>query len=170
MSAGRRREARRVAALKRSGIQICDLDCGKCRRAVCTGARMIADEGCGETDELAASLQRGVSPMLTALNELRRNGLAVGGAAGGVCEVKEGDQIMERGTGRSTALILIALGKAVNGGGGEIEFVDHFKHTYRLAEHWAREIEISADKLGLRVKVRVCGDRVFVRSDYLSEK
>ena len=50
MSAGRQREARRVAALKRAGVDVCDLECSKCRRAVCTGARMIADEGCGNAE------------------------------------------------------------------------------------------------------------------------
>jgi hypothetical protein len=69
-----------------------------------------------------------------------------------------------RGTGRTTGLMLQALGNAALRRGAEVEFVDHWKHTYRAAGCMKRQLAAMVKTLGLLMDVRRDGTRVFLRS------
>jgi Spy/CpxP family protein refolding chaperone len=69
-----------------------------------------------------------------------------------------------RGTGRTTGLMLQALGNAALACGAEVEFVDHWPHTHHAAHRMERQIEGMAETLGLLMDVRRDKARVFVRS------
>jgi ribose 5-phosphate isomerase len=69
-----------------------------------------------------------------------------------------------RGTGRTTGLMLQALGNAVMARGADVEFVDHWPHTHHAAHRMKCQIEAMAETLGLLMDVRRDGARVFVRS------
>jgi hypothetical protein len=60
--------------------------------------------------------------------------------------------------------MLIALGKSSLTPGAVVEFVDHAEHTHLAAREWRKRLTSIADRLGLRVTVRLDGARVFVRS------
>lgn len=70
----------------------------------------------------------------------------------------------KRGTGRTTGLMLKALGEAALARGSEVEFVDHFPHTHSSADRMAHQLRSMAEMLGLLVSVRRDGSRVFVSS------
>lgn len=70
----------------------------------------------------------------------------------------------DRGTGKSTGLILVALGNASLAHGREVEFADHCPHKHCTAQLWKNVIQNHAYCLGLEMKVRREGKRVFVRS------
>ena len=69
-----------------------------------------------------------------------------------------------RVTGRTTGLLLKAMSDAILLNGEEVEFVDHFKHTFHFALRSASRIGFYATALGLSMKVRRDGTRVFVSS------
>jgi hypothetical protein len=69
-----------------------------------------------------------------------------------------------RGTGRSTGLILIALGTASLKPGKWIEFKDHQKHGRDGAMMWRERIYDIAGCLYLCVRVKTEKSRVFVKS------
>ena len=60
--------------------------------------------------------------------------------------------------------MLVALGKAALAHGREVEFKDHCPHKYHTAKLWRGQIQYRADVLGLAMKTRRDGRRVFVRS------
>ena len=65
----------------------------------------------------------------------------------------------------TTALMLIAIGKAIQARGGWVEFVDHSKHTYKIADIMAREIRLLSEcTLRLMMQTKTTGSRVFIRS------
>ncbi|GAG57159.1 unnamed protein product [marine sediment metagenome] len=70
----------------------------------------------------------------------------------------------DRGTGRSTGLLLQAIGGAALAKGDEVEFVDHYRHTYYSAGIWKEYLESIIQGLRLRMTVRREECRVFVRS------
>ena len=69
-----------------------------------------------------------------------------------------------RGTGRTTGLILMALGNAALARGKSVEFIDHCPHTRERACTWKEEIAAKAELLNLSMEVTRKGSRVFVRS------
>ena len=71
---------------------------------------------------------------------------------------------LNRGTGRTTGLMLCALGNALLAHGDEVEFVDHWPHTYRAARDWKPHLAHMAELHGLNIAVRRKGARLFVRS------
>ena len=83
-------------------------------------------------------------------------------------EVDVDDQ--NRGTGRTTGLMLQALGNAALARGAEVEFVDHWPHTHHAAHRMERQIRAMAETLGLMMDVRRGGSRVFVQSIMLRNK
>ena len=72
-----------------------------------------------------------------------------------------------RGTGRTTGLMLQALGNAALSRGAEVEFIDHWRHTHYAAHRMERQLMAMAETLGLLMDVRRDGARVFVRSRIL---
>ena len=69
-----------------------------------------------------------------------------------------------RGTGRTTGLILQALGNAALARGKSVEFIDHCPHTYESARAWRQLVKDRAEYLNLKMEVSREGNRVFVRS------
>jgi hypothetical protein len=69
-----------------------------------------------------------------------------------------------RGTGRTTGLMLQVLGNAAMARGAEVEFADHWPHTRHAAHRMERQLEAMAETLGLLMDVRRDGARLFVRS------
>ena len=69
-----------------------------------------------------------------------------------------------RGTGRTTGLMLRAIGDALLDPGGEVEFCDHEPHTYTSARMAHIAIDQMAATLGLAVAVHRVGSRVFIIS------
>ena len=69
-----------------------------------------------------------------------------------------------RGTGRTTALILDALSRAINASGEEVEFVDHHKMCQAKAKSMKTAISERCVSNGLLMIVRREGRRVFLRS------
>jgi len=78
--------------------------------------------------------------------------------------VKRSGDESARGTGRTTGLILQALGRAALARGEDVEFVDHDPHTHQSAHRLTWAIKSMAALCGLFVVVRREGSRVFVRS------
>jgi len=69
-----------------------------------------------------------------------------------------------RGTGRTTGLMLRALGDALLDPGGEVEFCNHEPMGCADAQYAAGNIKHMAHRLGLSVAVQRVGSRVFVVS------
>ena len=69
-----------------------------------------------------------------------------------------------RGTGRTTGLMLQALGKALTACGKEVEFVDHTPHTYASAHAMQRRLTQIVSSLGLCMQVNRYGAKLFVHS------
>jgi len=70
----------------------------------------------------------------------------------------------DRGTGRTTGLMLQAISKALLNKGENIEFIDHAKQGYNEAVNHSDRMECIIDGLWLSMCVSVRGNRVFVRS------
>jgi hypothetical protein len=66
--------------------------------------------------------------------------------------------------------MLQTLGNAAMARGAEVEFVDHWPHTYRAAQHMERQLQTMAAALGLLMDVRREKARVFVRSRILPNR
>jgi len=71
---------------------------------------------------------------------------------------------VNRGTGRTTGLMLCSLGNALLAHGVEVEFADHCTHTHSSAREWKPHVAHMAESLGLHIAVRRSGARLFVRS------
>jgi hypothetical protein len=83
----------------------------------------------------------------------------------------------KRATGRTTGLMLQALGKAVENPGMEVEFVDHHEQNHAQLQYCAETIEYLAGELRLDVTVRIektfCNDeggecKLLVKSNWIS--
>lgn len=61
----------------------------------------------------------------------------------------------KRATGRTTGLILQALGKAVENPGTEVEFIDHYAQNYAQLQYCKERIEKIAKQLNLDISVIV---------------
>jgi len=70
-----------------------------------------------------------------------------------------------RGTGRTTGLMLKAIGEALRFPASEVEFKDHHRMTIDSAKKMRRDLQSMADRLGLRIVATVVGNRIFVRSN-----
>lgn len=84
-----------------------------------------------------------------------------------LCWAKKGEGTFteaDRGTGRTTAMVLQALSRAILARGADVEVFDHIDLTCRTAERMARMVRGSANALCLLVDVRRTGRRLFVRS------
>lgn len=75
-----------------------------------------------------------------------------------------------RGTGRTTGLMLLTLGSAALARGAEVEFIDHYPHTCDRARDMAQNVKALANHLGLVVAVRTDRSRVLVRSTFKPTK
>jgi len=71
---------------------------------------------------------------------------------------------LNRGTGRTTGLMLCALGNALLAPSTEVEFVDHWPQTHSVARELKQHLAHMAESLGLHIAVRRDGSRLFVRS------
>jgi hypothetical protein len=69
-----------------------------------------------------------------------------------------------RRTGRTTGLMLKAIGEAVMHNGETVEFVDHYPHTVQLACLWEKELRSLANKTGLICNVVRKDNHVFITS------
>lgn len=69
-----------------------------------------------------------------------------------------------RGTGRTTGLILKAIGDALLNQGEWVEFIDHWPHTFERAENFAGLLQGTAGTLGIVVKTKCKERQVFVMS------
>ena len=70
-----------------------------------------------------------------------------------------------RGTGRTTGLMLLALGNASLARGEYVPFVDHCEMSVGSARIHKECIELLAKKLGLDVDVRLDGKRIALKSN-----
>jgi hypothetical protein len=69
-----------------------------------------------------------------------------------------------RGTGRTTGLMLKAIGDALLKPDEWVEFVDHYGHDRNVAESHAEQLRWVAEAVGLTIKTRIAMARVFVKS------
>ncbi|NCC52817.1 MAG: hypothetical protein EOM20_16600 [Spartobacteria bacterium] len=69
-----------------------------------------------------------------------------------------------RQTGRTTGLILKAIGEALLARGSEVEFIDHYPHTLDSACYHVAHIFEIATTLNIRCDVSRDGVRIFVRA------
>ena len=60
---------------------------------------------------------------------------------------------LNRATGRTTGLILQALGKAIENPGTEVEFIDHHEQNFAQQQYCKERIEKIAKQLNLDVSV-----------------
>ena len=85
-------------------------------------------------------------------------------------------QDINRATGRTTGLMIQALGKAVENPGTEVEFIDHQKQNFAQLQYCKERIEKIAKKLNLDVSVKNCHyayrpeeeDKLLVKSNWIS--
>ncbi len=75
-----------------------------------------------------------------------------------------------RGTGRTTGLMLIALGQAALARGEWVEFRDHMPHTCSSARHHCQNLRSLARHNGLFVEIRRTGAKVEIRSKLIEER
>jgi hypothetical protein len=62
----------------------------------------------------------------------------------------------KRATGRTTGLMLQALGEAVENPGKEVEFIDHHEQNHGQLQLYKTKIELLAKTLNLDVSVAIC--------------
>lgn len=85
----------------------------------------------------------------------------------------------KRATGRTTGLILQALGKAVENPGTEVEFIDHYAKNYAQLQFCKERIEKIAKQLNLDISVDIRSNKlddrfrpepfsIFVKSNWVS--
>ena len=60
---------------------------------------------------------------------------------------------LNRATGRTTGLMLQALGKAIENPGTEVEFIDHHEQNFAQRQYCKERIEKIAKQLNLDVSV-----------------
>jgi hypothetical protein len=76
-------------------------------------------------------------------------------------------QDRNRATGRTTALRLSAISEALSNPGKQIEFVDHYPHTYASARDHAQTLRTVINHLGLlNIKISVRGRAVFLVNEH----
>lgn len=81
---------------------------------------------------------------------------------------------LNRATGRTTGLMLQALGKAVENPGKEVEFIDHYTKNHAQLQLCKTKIELLAETLNLdvsvdlRLKEHLVGFGLFVKSNWVS--
>ena len=64
-------------------------------------------------------------------------------------------QDTNRATGKTTGLMLQAIGKAIENPGMEVEFIDHHKQNFAQLQYCKERIEKIAKQLNLDVSVRI---------------
>ncbi len=70
-----------------------------------------------------------------------------------------------RGTGRTTSLMLRALSEAIAQPGEWVEYIDHHAHDVASAAHHASNLAGLADAVGLdHMRLRTAGRRVYIAS------
>ena len=79
----------------------------------------------------------------------------------------------KRATGRTTGLMLQALGKAIENPGTEVEFIDHHPQNHAQLQSCKRQIELLAKTLHLDVTVILMSNdfvnfRLYVTSNWVS--
>ena len=80
----------------------------------------------------------------------------------------------KRATGRTTGLILQALGKAVENPGTEVEFIDHHAQNHAQLQLCKTKIKLLAETLNLdvsvdlKVKENLADFGLFVKSNWVS--
>ena len=80
----------------------------------------------------------------------------------------------KRATGRTTGLMLQALGEAVKNPGTEIEFIDHHAQNHTQLQLYKTKIELLAKTLNLdvsvdlRLKENIVDFGLFVKSNWVS--
>jgi hypothetical protein len=76
-------------------------------------------------------------------------------------------QDRNRATGRTTALRLSAISEALSNPGKEIEFVDHYPHTFASARDHAQTLRNVIERLGLlNIRIWVRGREVFLINEH----
>lgn len=78
---------------------------------------------------------------------------------------KSSNDESERGTGRTTALVLHAIANALQHQGQWVEFVDHEPHTCRSAFAHLQGIHSTCMTLNIKMLLDLRGARVFLQSD-----
>ena len=68
-----------------------------------------------------------------------------------------------RATGRTTGLMLQALGKAVENPGKEVEFIDHYAQNHAQLQYCKERIEKIAKQLNLDVSVEIRSNILYDR-------
>lgn len=75
-----------------------------------------------------------------------------------------------RGAGRTTGLMLVAIGTALLKPDEWVEFTDHYERGPSHADIYAQSIRAAAYLLGITVDVEVRGGSVWVRSPFAALK
>ena len=81
---------------------------------------------------------------------------------------------LNRVTGRTTGLMLQALGKAIENPGTEVEFIDHHEQNFAQLQYCKERIEKIAKQLNLdvsvdlRLKEHLVNFGLFVKSNWVS--
>ena len=66
----------------------------------------------------------------------------------------------KRATGRTTGLMLQAIGKAIENPGTEVEFIDHHAQNHAQLQFCKEMIEVIAKKLNLDVSVVIRSNKL----------
>jgi hypothetical protein len=67
------------------------------------------------------------------------------------------EELISKGTGRTTALYMKAITEALENPGKDVEFIDHYPHTWMIARQHAFNMENIIKKLGYEIVVSTKG-------------